>query len=113
VSVFPQLPPEPDRREQDCALYNEIVGELRSCGLDVCSDLLLSLFKEFTKGAHASAVSHRTGPAVTRPFVIRFPVMLSLAWLATLIIAASVGDPALSARLKALLREVKCLAQAV
>jgi hypothetical protein len=35
------------------------------------------------------------------------------AWLATLIIAASAGDPALSARLKALLREVKCLAQAV
>jgi hypothetical protein len=40
-------------------------------------------------------------------------VTLSPAWLATLIIAASAGDPALSARLKALLRDVKCLAQAV
>jgi hypothetical protein len=28
---------------------------------------LLSLLKEFTEGAHASAVSHRTGPAVTTP----------------------------------------------
>jgi len=33
--------------------------------------------------------------------------MLSTPWLATLIIAASAGGPALSARLKALLRDVE------
>ena len=37
--------------------------------------------------------------------------MLSPAWLAISIIGASAGDPALSARLKALVRDVKCLAQ--
>jgi hypothetical protein len=110
VRLPTELRPEPDRREQDCALYNEIVGELPSCGLDVCSDLLLSLLKEFTEGAHASAVSHRI---VQSPGLRHQIVMLSPAWLTTSIIAASARDPALSARLNALLREVKCLAQAV
>ena len=46
-------------------------------------------------------------------FVIMSPVMLRLRGSPTLISAASAGDPALSARLKARLCKVASLAQAV
>ena len=48
------------------SLRDEMLGGVRRRPRDVCPNVLLRLFFELNESAHGSAVSHRTGPVVTR-----------------------------------------------